>query len=79
MLEQLESGNWMVGIEDQVAAVLHEELPRYRRELEDDDLDFFDPFDAAELEYETARSSVINGKLFNFYKYLKVFFSPSRQ
>jgi hypothetical protein len=62
MLEELESGNWMVGIEDQVAAVLHEELPRYRREL-DDDLDFFDPFDAAELEYETARSSVINGNL----------------
>ena len=70
MLEELESGNWMVGIEDQVAAVLHEELPRYRRELEDDDLDFFDPFDAAELEYETARSSVINGKLQNFYKYI---------
>ena len=60
MLEELESGNWMVGIEDQVAAIMHEEFPRHRRESEDD-LDFFDPFDAAELEYETARSSVING------------------
>jgi len=66
MLEELESGNWMVGIEDQVAAVFQEEFPRHRRELDDyDDLDFFDPFDAAEEDYEAARSSIINVRLAN--------------
>ncbi len=73
MLEELESGNWMVGIEDQVAAVFHEEFPRHRREFDDyDDLVFFDPFDAAEEDYEAARSSIINGKVNNFEKNIKI-------
>ena len=51
----------MAGIERQVDKVLLEgDESRYRREL-DDDLDFFDPFDEAESDYEKARTSMVIG------------------
>ena len=63
MLEELESGNWMTGIERQVQSVLNEEHDRHRRDLDyDDDDAFIDPFDQAEDEY--SRTSIIQGYIY---------------
>ena len=59
MLEELESGNWMTGIERQVQSVLNEDHDRHRRDLDYDDGEFIDPFDQAEDEY--SRTSIIQG------------------